>query len=185
MNVIETELPGVLIIEPDIFPDQRGIFMETYHEKRYKALGIPGNFVQDNLSYSIRGTLRGLHFQLPHAQAKLVQVLMGEVFDVVVDIRRGSPTFGRWFGLNLTDKNRRQIYIPEGCAHGFCVLSETALCDYKCTDFYAPNCECGVLWSDPAFGIVWPMEALVLSNKDSKYLPLKDIPPERLPVYRD
>ncbi|MBN2514838.1 MAG: dTDP-4-dehydrorhamnose 3,5-epimerase [Deltaproteobacteria bacterium] len=183
MKVLETSLPGVLIIEPKVFDDERGFFMETYHEKRYRESGIDCCFVQDNFSYSVYGTLRGLHYQYPNGQAKLVQVLMGEVFDVAVDIRRGSPTFGKWCGEYLSDKNRRQLLIPEGYAHGFCVLSETALFIYKCSDFYTPESERGILWSDPGLKIEWPVDNPLLSEKDSNYQCLADVPVNSLPVY--
>src|SRR5262245_53963323 len=136
MNITETELPGVLLIEPKVLGDARGFFVETYHAQRYRQAGLDVGFVQDNLSYSRRGTLRGLHYQNPHPQGKLVYVLQGDVFDVAVDIRAGSPTFGRWLGTVLSADNRRQLYVPPGFAHGFCVTSETALLAYKCTDFY-------------------------------------------------
>jgi len=181
----KTSLEGVFIIEPDVFGDNRGFFMETYHQERYAKLGIKPVFVQDNLSWSARGTLRGLHYQLPHAQAKLVQTIKGEVFDVVVDIRLGSSTFGRWSGFHLSDENKRQLYIPEGFAHGFCVLSETALFLYKCSDFYAPDSELGVLWNDPDLGIEWPVKDPIISDKDDKYPFLKDVPPEHFPVYEE
>ncbi len=183
MKVISTSLKEVLLIEPFVFEDKRGFFMETYQKETYRELGIDSNFVQDNLSYSVRGTLRGLHYQLPHAQAKLVQVIKGEIFDVTVDIRSGSPTLGKWAGVHLSDKNRRQLYIPEGFAHGFCVLSETAIFTYKCSDFYSPDSERGILWSDPDIGVDWPVENPVLSEKDRNYDYLKDVPPEYLPTY--
>ncbi len=180
----ESSLPGVVIIEPVIFNDPRGFFMETYHKKKYAEGGVDCVFVQDNYSYSEKGTLRGLHYQLRNPQAKLVQVITGEVYDVVVDIRRGSPTFGRWDGILLSSKNKRQLFIPEGFAHGFCVLSETADFLYKCTDFYASGDDYGVLWSDPSIGIDWPIEKPMLSEKDAKNPPLKDITNTNLPVYR-
>ena len=183
MKVMQTALEGVLIIEPDFFGDERGYFMETFHRKRYKQEGVDTGFVQDNLSFSSKGIVRGLHYQFPQTQAKLVQVIQGEVFDVTVDIRRGSPTFGNWIGFDLSDENMQQVYIPEGFAHGFCVVSETAFLSYKCSDFYAPDSEGGILWSDPDLGIDWPVKQPVLSEKDSQYLCLKDIPPDRLPVY--
>ena len=183
MKVISTSLKGVLLIEPSVFEDKRGFFMETYQQKKYTGSGIESNFIQDNLSFSVRGTLRGLHYQLPHAQAKLVQVIKGEIFDVTVDIRRDSPTFAKWIGVNLSGENRRQLYIPEGFAHGFCVLSETAIFTYKCSDFYSPDSERGILWSDPDIGVDWPVENPVLSEKDRKYDYLKDVPPEYLPTY--
>ena len=183
MNILETSLKDVLIVEPDIFTDQRGFFMETFHQEKYRELGINAAFVQDNLSYSVRGTLRGLHYQHPHDQAKLIQVLTGRVFDVAVDIRHGSPTFGQWTGLELDSESRRQLFVPEGFAHGFCVMSERAIVTYKCTDFYAPHDEGGIIWSDPYVGIHWPITDPVLSEKDSQYPLLKDIPPDRLPPY--
>lgn len=157
--------------------------METYHEKRYCEAGLSRHFVQDNYSHSCGGTLRGLHYQLPHVQAKLVSVMWGAIFDVAVDIRHGSPTFGKWVGQRLSDKNRRQLYIPEGFAHGFCVLSKTADVVYKCTDFYSAESDRGILWSDSAIGITWPVDDAILSDKDQNHLPLGDIPPEFLPKY--
>ena len=182
MKGSETSLEGVLIIEPDVFGDNRGFFMETYHQERYAKLGIEPVFVQDNLSWSARGTLRGLHYQLPHAQAKLVQAIKGEVFDVVVDIRLGSSTFGRWSGFHLSDENKRQLYVPEGFAHGFCVLSETALFLYKCSDFYAPDCERGINWCDPAINIKWPINNPKLSDKDAILPKLQAISEDHLPT---
>jgi len=183
MKLLPTAIPEVIEIEPDIYPDRRGFMMETYQKKRYENSGILTSFVQDNLSYSVQGTLRGLHYQHPHSQAKLVQVLKGEIFDAVVDIRRGSPSFGRWVGVQLSEKDKHQLFIPEGFAHSFCVLSETALVHYKCSDLYAPECEGGILWSDPALNIHWPLKNPVISEKDSRYGLLRDIPIERLPVY--
>jgi len=183
MKVIETLLKGVMIIEPVVFGDDRGFFVETYHQKRYEQAGIRSIFVQDNLSFSVKGTLRGLHYQYPHAQAKLVQVISGEIFDVVVDIRQGSPAYGQWAGIRLSDDNKRQLYVPEGFAHGFCVLSETALVFYKCNNFYAPDSEWGILWSDPALKIDWPVKDPIISDKDSLYPFLDDVPRESLPVY--
>jgi dTDP-4-dehydrorhamnose 3,5-epimerase len=183
MKIQKTELDGVLIIEPDVLDDQRGYFFETYQRQRYANAGINADFVQDNLSFSIKGTLRGLHYQHPHGQAKLVQVIQGEVFDVAVDIRRKSPTFGRWIGQHLSDENKKQIFIPEGFAHGFCVLSDTALFHYKCSDFYAPECEGGIVWSDPDVGIDWPIDSPLVSEKDSKFSCLKDLSEDKLPFY--
>ncbi|MEW6063668.1 MAG: dTDP-4-dehydrorhamnose 3,5-epimerase [Bacillota bacterium] len=183
MNVLETKLPGVLIIEPDVFGDARGYFMETWQQARYAQAGLPGNFVQDNLSFSTRGVLRGLHFQNPNEQGKLVFVLQGEVFDVAVDIRTGSPTFGQWVGVTLSSENKCQLYIPEGFAHGFCVISDTAIFAYKCTEFYNPAAEGGIIWNDPDIGIDWPVERPVLSQKDSVYPRLKNISRKRLPRY--
>lgn len=182
MNVITASLEGVLIIEPDIFNDNRGFFMETYNRDRYRKYDINRIFVQDNLSFSVQGTLRGLHYQIKHPQAKLVQVITGQIFDVAVDIREGSSTFGKWIGVHLSDKNKRQLFIPEGFAHGFCVLSETAHFLYKCSDFYAPEDEGGILWSDPDIGIDWPVKDPIISEKDKKYPYLSDLLPEQLPM---
>ncbi len=180
MKIEPTGLDGVLVVEPRVFDDSRGYFMETHHLKRYRDAGIDCEFVQDNLSYSVRGTLRGLHYQLPHTQAKLVQVLTGEIYDVAVDIRRDSPTFGKWVGVYLSDQNHRQIFVPAGFAHGFCVMSETAHVLYKCSDFYSPPDEKGVLWSDPDIRIDWPIQEPILSDKDGKYPVLSKIPSEQL-----
>lgn len=181
MRVIEAELEGVLILEPEIYEDQRGFFMETYQRIRYKEAGVQIEFVQDNLSSSVKGTLRGLHYQYPHSQGKLVQVLTGDVFDVAVDIRRGSGTFGAWTGLRLSDHNKRQVYIPPGFAHGFCVLSEKALLSYKCSDFYAPDCERGLFWADEEVGIDWPVEKPLVSAKDQQLPFLKELAGDELP----
>jgi len=183
MTTIKTKLPGVLIIEPATFGDTRGFFMETWNRDRYAKAGLSASFVQDNLSFSKKGSLRGLHFQYLNAQGKLVYVLQGEVFDVAVDIRVGSPTFGEWVGFELTADNKRQLYIPEGVAHGFCVTGETALFAYKCTDFYNPQAEGGVIWNDPDIGIAWPIDTPVLSEKDRNYPLLKELPKNRLPKY--
>jgi dTDP-4-dehydrorhamnose 3,5-epimerase len=182
VRVLETELPGVLVVEPQVFGDERGFFMESFNGRRYREAGLPERFVQDNLSLSQRGVLRGLHFQHPRGQGKLVSVLRGEVFDVAVDVRRGSPTFGRWVGLSLSEENRRQLYIPPGFAHGFVVLSEAALFFYKCTEYYAPECERTVLWSDPEIGIGWPVKEPVLSKKDREAPALREMPPGHLPA---
>ncbi|MBP2654172.1 MAG: rfbC 1 [Firmicutes bacterium] len=181
MKVIETKLSGVLIIEPKVFGDERGFFFETWQQPRYEAAGINGNFVQDNVSFSARGVLRGLHYQEPHAQGKLVSVLSGEVFDVAVDIRVGSPTFGEWVGVSLSGDNHRQFWIPPGFAHGFCVVSETAYFTYKCTDVYTPQAEGGIIWNDPDIGIEWPVAEVVLSEKDKVYSRLKDVSADKLP----
>jgi dTDP-4-dehydrorhamnose 3,5-epimerase len=185
MNVRETELPGVVIIEPLAFEDHRGLFMETYQRSRYAAAGVDCQFVQDNVSYSIHGTLRGLHYQLPRGQAKLVQVLKGEVFDVAVDIRRRSPTFGRWIGEYLSQQNKRQMFIPAGFAHGYAVVTEAAIFSYKCSDYYAPGCEQGIIWSDPDIAISWPVTQPLLSEKDGRYPRLKDMPQELLPEFQE
>ena len=167
MTVRETKLSGVLVIEPRRFGDARGFFAETYHAERYREAGVDAAFVQDNMSRSVGDTLRGLHFQAPpHAQAKLVQVLEGEVFDVAVDLRRGSPTFGAWVGETLSAENGRQLYVPEGFAHGFCVTSESALFAYKCSAFYAPEAEGAVRWDDPDLAIAWPNTEPLVSGKD-------------------
>ena len=180
----ETDLPGVLLIDPCIFKDSRGFFMETFHQKKYTEAGIDHAFVQDNYSHSTRGTLRGLHYQLNNPQGKLVYVITGEIYDVAVDIRRGSPGFGKWVGQYLSDKNRRQIFVPEGFAHGFCVLSETADVLYKTTDLYNPDDEHGVLWSDPTIGIDWPVDMPVVSDKDKQFPGLKEAPEQNLPIYK-
>lgn len=184
MNVTTTNLSGVLVIEPKIFADPRGYFLEIFQSQRYQEAGINLPFIQDNISCSIKGVLRGLHYQLKHPQGKLVFVVSGEVFDVAVDVRLGSPTFGQWFGLILNDKNHKQLYIPPGFAHGFCVLSEKAVFCYKCTDFYYPDDDYGMAWNDPAIAIKWPltMEPL-LSKKDTVYDCLHDIPKNLLPSY--
>ena len=166
MNIIAASIKDVLIIEPEIFKDNRGFFTETYHRKRYQEYGIHSVFVQDNLSCSVRGTLRGLHYQNRYPQAKLVQALTGEIFDVAVDLRPDSATFGKWTGVHLSDQNKRQLFIPEGFAHGFCVLSEAAHFSYKCSAFYDPDDERGLLWSDPDIGIDWPVKNPIVSEKD-------------------
>lgn len=183
MNVIETRLPGVLIFEPRVFGDPRGFFLETWNQRRYAEAGLPERFVQDNLSRSSRGVLRGLHYQHPTAQGKLVSVLMGEVFDVAVDIRRGSPTFGQWTAVVLTGDNKRQFYVPPGFAHGFAVTSESALFSYKCTDYYTPSEEGTVAWDDPDLGIDWPLDEPKLSAKDAEGVRLSAIPDDRLPAF--
>jgi dTDP-4-dehydrorhamnose 3,5-epimerase len=180
MKVTTCEISGLLILEPKVFTDSRGFFLETFNEKRYRDAGLSADFVQDNLSFSGRGTLRGLHFQNPNSQGKLVQVLQGEVFDVAVDVRRSSPTFGRWHALVLSAEKKRQFYIPHGFAHGFAVLSEAALLHYKCTQFYSPKDELSIRWDDPDISIEWPVKAPVISEKDAKGLRLCEIPPERL-----
>jgi dTDP-4-dehydrorhamnose 3,5-epimerase len=180
MNVLTCPIPGLLIIEPKVFGDARGFFVETWNRHRYGEAGLDVDFVQDNVSFSRRGILRGLHFQNPKPQGKLLQVLQGEVFDVAVDLRRSSPTFGKWHGLSLSGENKRQFYIPAGFAHGFVVLSETAFFQYKCTEFYSPNDEMAIRWDDPDIGIEWPLKEPLLSERDSKALRLRGVPPERL-----
>ena len=184
MNIIETDLPGVLIVEPQVFGDERGFFMETWNGRRYEDAGLPGRFVQDNLSFSAHGVLRGLHFQNPQPQGKLVSVLRGEVFDVAVDIRVGSPTFGGWTGTKLSAENKRQFYVPPDFAHGFVVTSEVALFFYKCTNYYAPSSERVVLWNDPGIGIEWPVERPTLSDRDRAAPPLREVPEGSLPRYQ-
>ena len=175
MKVIETELPGVVIVEPAVYGDARGFFKEIWQGRRYGEVGIDLEFVQDNLSRSSARTLRGLHYQIPHAQGKLVQALAGEVFDVAVDLRRGSATFGHWTGVSLSESNHRQMYVPPGFAHGFCVVSETADVLYKCTDFYFPESERTLLWTDPSIGIEWPLTGEpILSEKDQNGVPLAE-----------
>jgi dTDP-4-dehydrorhamnose 3,5-epimerase len=180
MKVIKCELEGLLIIEPDVFGDNRGFFVESWNRQRYLDAGIAADFVQDNFSFSQRGTLRGLHFQNPLAQGKLVSVWQGEVFDVAVDIRRASRTFGQWYGMMLTADTKRQFYIPPGFAHGFAVVSETALFHYKCTEIYSPRNEQGFRWDDPDVGIKWPLAAPTLSQRDARAPFLKELPREKL-----
>ena len=179
-----TPLPGVLVVKPAVYRDGRGFFLETWHLGRYAATGIPGKFVQDNVSHSVRGVLRGLHFQYPNPQGKLVYVLDGEIFDVAVDVRAGSPTFAQWFGMTLSGESGRQLWIPEGFAHGFCVLSDTATVAYKCTDFYDPASEHCVRHDDSVIGIEWPLRNPVLSARDRKAPGLDDIRPDCLPPFR-
>jgi len=183
LKVLPTSLPGVLTIEPDVFDDERGFFMEVYHAQKYRERGIDCTFVQDNHSFSRQGTLRGLHYQFPFSQSKLVWVVEGTVLDVAVDIRRGSPTFGQWVAEILSDENRRRFFLPRGFAHGFCVLSPTAHFMYKCDELYHPESDRGVNWSDPDIAIDWQINAPVLSPKDMRLPFLADIPPEFLPCY--
>jgi dTDP-4-dehydrorhamnose 3,5-epimerase len=180
MKVRTCELAGLLILEPSVFGDSRGFFMETWNLLRYREAGIMADFVQDNLSLSRRGTLRGLHFQNPNPQGKLLQVFQGEVFDVAVDLRRNSPTFGGWHGLVLSAENKHQFFIPAGFAHGFLVLSDTALFQYKCTASYSPKDELALNWNDPDLHIDWPIKNPLLSEKDTRAPRLRDLPQERL-----
>ena len=166
MKIINTSIPEVIVFIPQVFSDKRGHFLETYQEKKYHDAGIPKPFVQDNQSYSFKNVLRGLHFQLHHSQGKLVRVTQGSVFDVAVDLRRSSPTFGKWHGEVLSAENKRQMYIPENFAHGFCVLSDGAEFLYKCTDFYVPGDEIGLIWNDSQIDIKWPIEQPIISEKD-------------------
>jgi dTDP-4-dehydrorhamnose 3,5-epimerase len=183
MKLIHTALPGVLMIEPQVFGDARGYFYESYHTDKYREAGIGQPFVQTNVSRSLRGVLRGLHYQWPHPQGKLVSVLEGEVYDVAVDIRRDSPTFGRWAGAVLSADNHRHFWIPEGFAHGFCVLSEAATFMYQCTAHYDRAGDAGIRWNDAAIGIDWPISAPLLSDKDARAPFLEDVPAERLPPF--
>ena len=176
-------LPEVLLIEPRVFEDERGFFLETHHQQKYAAAGLGRTFVQDNHSRSRKNVLRGLHYQLQNPQAKLVYPVSGEIFDVAVDIRLGSPTFGQWTGARLSEANHRQLFIPEGFAHGFLVLSESADVIYKCTDFYAPGDEYGIYCMDEAIGIDWPQTKALLSDKDRRLPELANVPEAHLPVY--
>jgi len=180
MKSTACDITGLVVIEPKVFGDARGFFMETWNCQRYREAGLEWEFMQDNVSFSRRGTLRGLHFQNPAPQGKLVFVLQGEVFDVAVDLRRSSPTFGRWHGLHLSVENKRQFFIPPGFAHGFVVLSETALFAYKCTELYNPQHEFTLAWNDPDVGIAWPLDNPQLSEKDARGLRLKDLARDRL-----
>jgi dTDP-4-dehydrorhamnose 3,5-epimerase len=175
VKVFETRLPGVLILEPDVFGDDRGFFLESYNRKRYSQIpGLDVEFVQDNHSRSTRNVLRGLHLQKRHPQGKLVRVVTGHVWDVAVDVDPESPTFRQWEGVDLTEANHRQFYIPPGYAHGFCVLSTSADFEYKCTQFYSPADEVGLRWDDPEFGIRWPISTPVLSNRDAANASLRE-----------
>lgn len=181
MHVETTSIPGLLVIQPKVFGDPRGFFTETFQRQRYRDAGIAAEFVQDNFSRSSKGTLRGLHYQIQHPQGKLVQVLRGNIFDVVVDLRKSSPTFGRWLGFEFSDETCQQVFVPPGCAHGFCVLSDSADFTYKCTDYYFPEHERSLLWNDPAIGIEWPLtQEPLLSNKDRAGIPL-----DRAEVYAE
>ena len=182
MRLVSTDIPGVVVIEPEVHADGRGFFLETYHAERYRQHGITAPFVQDNHSRSIAGTLRGLHLQLRHPQGKLIRVVEGEIFDVAVDVRRGSPTFGRWVGVTLTAQSFKQVYVPPGFAHGFCVVSAIAQVEYKCTDIYDPEGELGIAWNDPALSISWPVNNPILSARDGRHSALADVA-DKLPAY--
>ncbi len=184
MQVTGLDLPGVVLLVPRVFEDRRGYFLETFQARRYAEAGVPEAFVQDNLSVSLHGVVRGLHYQLRHPQGKLVTVAAGRVFDVVLDLRRGSPTFGQWLSIILEEGSHRQLYIPPGFAHGFQVLSERAVFLYKCTDYWAPGDEYGVRFDDPELGIPWPVPGAILSDKDRELPLLREIPPEHLPEYQ-
>jgi dTDP-4-dehydrorhamnose 3,5-epimerase len=185
MEAIPTEIPEVLLLTPQRFGDQRGWFMESWQAERYRQLGMSEGFVQDNQAYSQKGVLRGLHIQNPHGQGKLVQVIRGEVFDVAVDLRRGSPWFGQWVGALLSESNYQQLYVPVGFAHGYLVMSEDAVFTYKCTDYYHPETQFSVRWDDPMIGIQWPGgESPILADKDRDAPLLSEIPEDRLPRYQ-
>ena len=175
MKFTPLALPDVILVEPDVHRDARGFFLETYHLDKYRAGGVPGPFVQDNHSRSVRGTLRGLHAQRRRPQGKLVRAVDGEMFDVAVDIRRGSPTFGRWVGVRLSGENFQQLYVPPGFAHGFCVLSEVVNVEYNCTDVYDAADEIGLAWNDPDVGIEWPVGEPIISDKDRRLPRLRDL----------
>jgi dTDP-4-dehydrorhamnose 3,5-epimerase len=181
MRVLPTELPGVLLIDPDVFRDPRGHFLETFHERKYREAGIPYSFVQDNQSRSVRGTLRGLHAQLRRPQGKLIRAVSGEIFDVAVDIRPSSPTFGKWTAATLSADSFLQMFIPPGFAHGFCVLSDIAEIAYKCTDFYDRSDEIGIRWNDPRVAIAWPVRDPLLSEKDANLPTLAELRPRLVP----
>jgi dTDP-4-dehydrorhamnose 3,5-epimerase len=183
MQRVQTSLPDVCELRPVVHRDSRGSFLETYHRAKFSDLGIRDTFLQDNHSISSRGTLRGLHYQLVQSQAKLCRVIEGEALDVAVDLRVGSPTFAKWASVRLSAKEQNLIYIPAGFAHGFLAITETVQLLYKCSDYYAPSDEYGVLWNDPAIGIVWDAHSPVLSPKDANNPKLADVPPERLPRY--
>ncbi len=177
MKVQKTRLKDVLLIEPQVFRDSRGFFLELYQAERYRKHGVSDTFCQDNRACSVQGVLRGLHFQIHHPQAKLIWVPGGEVYDVAVDLRRDSPTFGQWEGFRLSDKNHLQLYIPKGFAHGYCVLSESAELVYKCSELYHPEDEGGIIWNDPDLAIDWPVESPLLSEKDLKLPRFRDLDP--------
>jgi len=182
MILEETSLPGVVLLKPKVFGDARGFFLETYNKKRFLDAGINTAFVQDNHSRSFRNVLRGLHYQLNHPQGKLVYVTHGSAFDVAVDIRRESETYGQWYGVELNDENHFQLYIPPGYAHGFCALSDVVDFNYKCTDIYHPEDEYGIIWNDPTINVAWPVSSPVLSNKDKQFPPLDMIASKNLPT---
>ena len=182
MRVVETALPGVVIIEPQVFKDVRGFFLETFRADRFHQHGLPASFVQDNHSKSVGGTIRGLHLQHHRVQGKLIRAIEGEVFDVAVDVRRGSPHFGKWVGVRLAADEFKLIYIPPGFAHGFCVVSAAAQVEYKCTDIYDPASEVGIAWTDPAFGIEWPVAEPILSPRDRANPLLSDVM-DKLPAF--
>lgn len=176
MNFVPTELPEVVVVEPKVFGDSRGFFMEVFHAGRFAEAGLPTVWKQDNISRSQKNVLRGLHFQLTQPQGKLVRCLRGAIYDVAVDVRRSSPTFGKWVGVEITEENRRALYVPVGFAHGFCVLSDLADVEYKCTDLYAPEHERSLIWNDPTVGVKWPLSGEAqLSQKDLLGKPLAEL----------
>lgn len=177
MRFCRTSIPGVVLVEPDVHRDDRGYFLETFHAGKYGQAGIPERFVQDNQSVSVRNTLRGLHMQVRRPQGKLVRAVAGEIWDVAVDLRPGSPTFGRWTAATLTGEDFKQFYVPAGCAHGFCVLSETAQVQYKCTELYDPADEVTIAWNDPALAVAWPVQQPILSKRDEAAAPLSAVWP--------
>lgn len=183
MEVISLEIPEVKLIKPKIYGDTRGFFLETYQKQRYLEAGIPNDFVQDNLSKSAKGVLRGLHIQNPKSQGKLVSVIAGEVFDVAVDVRIGSPTFGQSIGYYLNEENKCQLWVPRGFAHGFVVTSDEAIFSYKCDEYYAPEHEVSLAWNDKSLGIQWPCDNPLLSSKDQTGIALKDFDDKQLPHY--
>ncbi|NOZ03917.1 MAG: dTDP-4-dehydrorhamnose 3,5-epimerase [FCB group bacterium] len=185
MRIEKTPLPGLFILWPKVFEDERGYFFESYREPVFRDLGLPVDFKQDNQAASEKGVLRGLHYQLRYPQGKLVRVSLGEVYDVAVDIRRGSPTFGRYFGTRLSDKNHKMMFVPAGFAHGYCVLSPRAIFQYKCTEIYHPEDEYGVIWNDPELAIDWPVSEPVVSEKDSSLPTLQAVPRDELPKYQE
>jgi len=183
MKATNTSLPGLLLIEPLIFSDDRGFFFENWNRAKYRDIGLPDEFSQDNISFSKQGVLRGLHFQCPSPQGKLVSVLEGEIFDVAVDIRKGSTTFGKWLGFKLSSSNHHQLWIPAGFAHGFCVLSTQALVSYKSSDYYSPKNESTIIWNDPSIKINWPVSNPIISDKDSRGIPLAQFSESKLPRF--
>lgn len=183
MRLIETKIPGCVVIEPAVFGDARGAFYETWNAERFGVHGLPTRFAQSNVSTSTQGVLRGLHYQWPRPQGKLISVLEGEVYDVAVDIRRGSPTFGQWEAVVLSAENKRQLWIPEGFAHGFAALSERVVFHYLCTDVYVKEADAGLRWNDAELAIDWPIAAPLLSDKDARAPFLSEIAPERLPLF--
>jgi dTDP-4-dehydrorhamnose 3,5-epimerase len=184
MNVIPTALAGVYVIEPKVFGDERGYFMEQWKSSAYRDAGVPAELVQANVSRSAHGVLRGLHYQYPEPQGKLVTVLEGAVFDVAVDIRSGSPRFGEWAGVELSADNHRQLWVPEGFAHGFCVSSDAAVVHYLCSREFAPQHDAVILWNDPDLGITWPLDRCTLSDKDAAAPRLRDVPAQALPPFQ-